>query len=216
MIAFHGQQAIKDKYIARVRAHREADNLVRGQGWENGRGCAIGCTLEAYDHSLYPTELGIPEWLARLEDKLFENLPIEDSQAWPERFLEAIRPGADLEKVKAPFLIFVLKSALQKFDHSKFPDCKKAIDDVIAFWCLPEVQRTEAAAAAMVAAATTEARAARAVEARPAAQAAWVASQAAAVTWVAGAAEAAVSEYNTTEAAVSEFADKLIELMEGA
>lgn len=97
--AFHGDQAIKDKYLDRVRMHRAADNLIHGTGWENGKGCAIGCTLEAYDHSQYPVELGIPEVLARIEDRLFEGMTNGDSQAWPEQFLEAITPGADLSMV---------------------------------------------------------------------------------------------------------------------
>src|ERR1700743_289593 len=95
MAAFHGDPAIKEKYLARVRAHRAADNLVRGTGWDGHRGCAIGCTLERYEHSLYETELGIPRSIARLEDGLFESLPVELAMEWPERVLTAIRPGAD-------------------------------------------------------------------------------------------------------------------------
>jgi hypothetical protein len=70
MLSFHNDQAVKDKYVNRVIAHQKADNLIRGTGWNNGKGCAVGCTLESYDHSQYPIELGIPEWLAKLEDTL--------------------------------------------------------------------------------------------------------------------------------------------------
>lgn len=34
--AFHGDPAIKRKYLDRVRAHRAADNLIRGVGWDGG------------------------------------------------------------------------------------------------------------------------------------------------------------------------------------
>jgi len=101
--AFHGDPAVQDKYLARVRWHREQDHLVQGTGWEtNGvtRGCAIGCTLEAYDHNRYPVELGLPVWLAKLEDAIFEGLPREDALAWPERFLSAIPVGADVQPVR--------------------------------------------------------------------------------------------------------------------
>ena len=98
--AFHGDPAIKEKYLARVRAHAAADRLTQGTGWDGGKGCAVGCTLEAYDHSRYPTELGLPEWLARLEDSIFEGLPTELAMTWPERFLSAIPVGADLEPVR--------------------------------------------------------------------------------------------------------------------
>ncbi len=33
MLAFHGDPAIKAKYLGRVKAHRLADELVKGQGW---------------------------------------------------------------------------------------------------------------------------------------------------------------------------------------
>src|SRR6185437_15188822 len=108
--AFHGDQAIKDKYLARIRAHAAADAITQGIGWENGKGCAIGCTLEAYDHSRYPIELGLPEWLARLEDRIFEGLPKAEAMAWPEAFLEAITPGANLEPVRP-------KLALRRIDR---------------------------------------------------------------------------------------------------
>ena len=64
MIAFHGDPATKEKYIARVRAHREADRLVQGEIWDGDKGCAVGCTLESYEHERYPVELGVPEELA--------------------------------------------------------------------------------------------------------------------------------------------------------
>lgn len=184
--AFHGKQAIKDKYIARVRVHRETDRLVRGTGYENGRGCAVGCTLDRYEHAAYEAELGIPEWLARVEDTLFEGMPEDEAMLWPERFLAAIKPGANLEKVKAPFLIFVLKAALKSFDHKKSPDCKKVIDDVIALW-----KRADATPLEFVAAA-------------------WAAAKAAAkaAAWAAKAAAKA--------AECIKFADKLIELLEAA
>jgi len=100
MDAFHNDPEIKQKYLARVRAHREADRLIQGTGWEQGRGCAVGCTLEAYDHARYPVELGLPTWLAYLEDRIFEGLPADQAMAWPARFLEAIPVGADVEPVR--------------------------------------------------------------------------------------------------------------------
>lgn len=37
MIAFHGNPAIKAKYLARVAAHRAADELIQGTGWSSSR-----------------------------------------------------------------------------------------------------------------------------------------------------------------------------------
>lgn len=112
LVAFHNDPKIKKFYLNRVLAHQKADNLVRGLGWKDGKGCAVGCTLEKYDHKAYESELGIPAWLAGVEDVLFEGMSEKKSRTWPSKFLSAVKPGIDLEKVKVPFLILVLKKTL--------------------------------------------------------------------------------------------------------
>jgi hypothetical protein len=113
LLAFHGEQGIKDQYLARVMLHRQADRLIQGTGWTKGndgvfRGCAVGCCLESYDHSQYPIELGIPQVLAHLEDRIFERLPKKQAMLWPERFLDAAQPGADLSCVWPAFAAWLL------------------------------------------------------------------------------------------------------------
>lgn len=86
------------------------------------------------------TELGAPRWLVHLADVIFKGLPNEKAQMWPDKFISAIKPGADLEKIKAPFLIFLLESFLEamvtlKYDEKKIPIVKTAIknsSDVIS------------------------------------------------------------------------------------
>ena len=111
MIAFHGDPATKEKYIARVREHRKADRLFQGATWKDGKGCAVGCTLETYEHSRYPIELGVPEELAHLQDSIFEGLTPGDEQEFPEQFLEAIPVGADLSLVWNRFAVWLLVDA---------------------------------------------------------------------------------------------------------
>lgn len=60
MKAFHGDLKIKEKYLVRIRAHAAADEIVKGQYWEDGKGCAVGCTIHSNDHSLYPKLFDIP------------------------------------------------------------------------------------------------------------------------------------------------------------
>ena len=108
MLAFHNDPKLKAKYLARVRKHRKADRIIQGTGWEYGRGCAVGCTLEAYDHNRYPIELGIPVELAKLEDGIFEGLAKSDAMDWPEMFLGAIPVGADLALVWPRFAHWLL------------------------------------------------------------------------------------------------------------
>jgi len=216
MLSFHNDPAVKQKYLTRVRGHEAADNIIRGTGWENGKGCAVGCTLENYDHSRYPIELGVPEWLARVEDTLFEGMSVEKSHTWPRVFLESIPVGvsdSDLDrKVKAPFLVMVLKSTLDTFDHEKFPDVKSAVDGSIALWEREDIGSDEwkeaaraAADAAWAAWAADAARAARA--AADAADAARAAADAAWAAWAADAAWAARAAKNDF------FADELLKLL---
>ena len=126
MRAFHNDKSIKDKYIQRVKEHIELDEIVKGVYFEDGepgkrRMCGVGCTIHSDEHSAYETELGIPEILARLEDRIFENIPDELAKTWPLRFLESINIGADLSKVWPKFAIFLLTDSSQC--DSRHPQC---------------------------------------------------------------------------------------------
>lgn len=104
--AFHGEVAVKEKYVARVKGHAKADEIIKGSYWEGGKGCAVGCTIEGGDHDRYETELGIPKELAYLEDVIFEELPNKEAMKFPLRFLNAIKVGSDLSLVVAKFVIW--------------------------------------------------------------------------------------------------------------
>ena len=106
--AFHGDAAIKTALLKRLHDDADEDRIVKGQYWERGKGCAVGCTIRGSDHSLYETELGIPVALAYLEDAIFEGLPNENAMRWPIAFIEAIPVGADLSRVSWAFLHRIL------------------------------------------------------------------------------------------------------------
>ena len=93
MKAYHSDQAVKDKYVNRMLAHIKADELVAGETGMYGKGCAVYCTLDVYDHSRFPTELGIPEWLARVYDTIYEGVPNAEKQKFAIDFLEAPNCG---------------------------------------------------------------------------------------------------------------------------
>jgi hypothetical protein len=135
MRAFFNEQSLKDKYVNRVIRHRELDSLSKGATGHNGKGCAVACTLDmVYDHSRYPTELGIPEWLARVEDALFEGMSLERSRKWPEVFLRSIPLGADCDKARVPFIIAILERNIRSIDACVFdkeanPEVARAASD---------------------------------------------------------------------------------------
>ena len=100
LIAYPGGAQQRDRNIALMQAHSQADELVKGRYWEGGKGCAVGCILHDYghsdtsDHMAFEPLFGVPVALAMLQDTIFENLPNAESQKWPARFWEAIQPGA--------------------------------------------------------------------------------------------------------------------------
>jgi hypothetical protein len=194
----------KSEFVAELKAHQAHDDFIRGTYWnaEQRKGCAVGCSIESVsrlkglgltkfsNHGHYPALLGIPEWLARVEDSIFEHIPVERSKTWPVEFADAINEGAPLEKIQTPFLIMLLEHSLAsmdacKFDGEAFPAVRAAVDG------------SRSAVLQMIAA-KRNGDAAEAAVAAVAAWAAWVAEAAA------GAAEAEAFEY---------YADRLLELL---
>lgn len=108
MLAFHNKLSIKKFYLNRVLEHQKADEIIQGTYWQNGKGCAVGCTIHDSDHLKYETELGINVILAKLQDSIFEGLPNEKAKLWPGEFLNAINVGADLSEVWTKFAIWLL------------------------------------------------------------------------------------------------------------
>lgn len=134
--AWRGEIRKKDA-LAAVRAHRKAEHLTKGNYWDGGRGCAVGCLLHDFapgkesEHALYEPLFGIPQGLARLEDTIFESLPEAEAQRWPERFLRAVPAGADLSRVQWRFLRWLLRDS-GLLDGGGREDVRDAIDGVIA------------------------------------------------------------------------------------
>lgn len=131
MLAFHNDPAIKARYLARVRAHAAADEIIHGHYWENGKGCAVGCTVHSSAHDSYETKLGIPHMLALLEDQLFEGMENGESKEFPSRFLASIQPGADLSRVGWFFLHWLLTEELVGRDSPQVAKQIKACADVL-------------------------------------------------------------------------------------
>ena len=211
MQAFHSNPAIKAKYLARVRAHRQADDLIQGTGWAGGKGCAVGCTLEAYDHSRYPIELGIPEQLAHLEDRLFELMSADQAMAWPERFIDAPRVGADLSGVFGQWAIWMLVDPT----HGVIRHAGDRADERAAIERVADCWRCGATPEEFRAARAEAAEAARAA-AWAAAWAAWAAEAAAAAAEAAAEAAEAAAAGAARIAWVTAASDELIRLMAAA
>ena len=55
---------------------------------------------------------GIPRQLVELRDAIFEGLPQDVRQDWPERFYTALPEGADLSGVWPPFAVWLLREVV--------------------------------------------------------------------------------------------------------
>jgi hypothetical protein len=147
MQSYLNDPKLKRDFVKEVKWHQDQDKIIKGtyQEGSNGdfKGCAVGCSIhslnrmkgKSYDtskHKVYETELGIPEWLARLEDAIFEGLPNKLAMKWPLRFAKAIPVGVNLEPVKWKISIFILSESIERvlgLDISD--DLKKQVVDAI-------------------------------------------------------------------------------------
>jgi len=128
MKAFHNDPLTKEEYTNRLKDHYAADEIIKGTYWENGKGCAVGCTVHSGKHLAFETELGISQVLAKLEDEIFEELPNKLAKEFPLQFLSAINVGADLSKVWNYFAIWLLTDA--KYGILQHVENKKVIQDI--------------------------------------------------------------------------------------
>lgn len=114
MRAFKNTKVTKTQLIKSLKAHAEKDRIVSGTYWNGRSGCAVGCSIHDFapgsesSHKMYEPLFGIPEYIARLEDSIFERLPTDQQRRWPLRFAESIRVGADLSGVWDRFALWLL------------------------------------------------------------------------------------------------------------
>ena len=131
LCAYHGDPAIKLKYVGRVRSHQEADELVRGAYWKDGKGGAVGCTVHSDDHAAYETDLGMPKWLAYLEDRIFEGMSNAASRRFPLSLFSAIPVGfAAWDSLHHEFCAYLLRDVCE-FDRAEDTATAAAVDAVI-------------------------------------------------------------------------------------
>jgi hypothetical protein len=243
LIAYHGRESDKAAILAELARHREADRLVQGYGyWSDGKGCAVGCTLQSDDHMLYESRFGIPVAIALLEDAIFEGLPVDLARQWPERLMSSIRVGADLSRILWKLLHWILTTPAVNpgIEHPIVRDAAQKCADIIADLASGKMIDREAAESAFdgawaaeiaACAAWRAVRSATSTEsaenaawsavksAESVASAAWVAfatsaeSAARRAACVARSASAAASAESTARAAWTSISDKLIELI---
>jgi hypothetical protein len=111
-----------------VKAHIEADVLVRGRYWRGGKGCFIGCLTHSSNLAPAIKRFGLPVEVLRLAEYIFERLPADDAKAFFAAFPDAVAcDGKDLSRVHWAFLAAELRMLPKQSD-----DVQAVIDQVIA------------------------------------------------------------------------------------
>jgi len=245
MLSFHNKPKLKNHFVKQMKHHIKQDNLIQGSGWENGRGCFIGCSIEDYDHEKWAKLTGCGgKWLGKLFDKIFEGLNVKDTIYFAANVYPSIPVGKDLTKVKHQFIIFILDQNIETLKDSKYSgisEVRKAIQQcrilhesflLTKVWDESAAESAESAAESAESAAWSAESAARSAAesaARSAESAAWSAESAAESAGSAGSAawsaesaarSAAWSAARSAEsaarsAAYKKYADKLLELLRG-
>lgn len=98
MIAWYGEQNLKDEVMRRLRDDIKMDRLVRGEYWDGVQGCQLGCLTRKLDgaHEAMERLFAIPRDVARLLEFRFEYGTESDATEWVLESTDAIPVGADL------------------------------------------------------------------------------------------------------------------------
>lgn len=163
MFAYHNDPAIKTRILRQLRQHAADDEIIKGSYWQDGKGCAVGCTIHSGKHVEYETRFGIPQVLACLEDTIFEGLPNTDAKKWPLRFMGAIKTGSDLKLVSWKFLHWMLtdEKVNPGINHPLVAAAVKQCADVIWVLACGGTLTAASAASAWSAAASAESAASK-------------------------------------------------------
>ncbi|RPE74656.1 hypothetical protein [Vulcaniibacterium tengchongense] len=111
ILSFHGDPAIKALHVAQAEHHAAADMLRAGTyGIIDGdrfRGCSVACfardinpDAKVLHHEVVAAARGLPVWLIRLQESIFEGLPEEDRAGFHVELARRIPDGVDLEPVQ--------------------------------------------------------------------------------------------------------------------
>ena len=120
ILSFNNDAKIKESLIARMQKHIEADELLQKATGRDGKGCTVWCALNngdiqyGYNHSAFPEVLGLPEWLAHLQDIIFEGLSVDDAKQFSSDWPKAIPVGKNLEPVKWKFCAFLMEQNIER------------------------------------------------------------------------------------------------------
>ena len=211
--SYKGDQNFKQRMVSAIIEDKENERIVKGQYWQDGKGCNVGCgeyavcqilghKFENRKHKKLAEELEVPEAIFYLGDAIFEGLDVEDSTQFVVDFYTAIPVGQDLKNVVIDIKIALLSDPQFGARQYAFDDGKAAIDAVIELlnrYKIDSVHDQEWAAARLAAQLASEAAADSATDLAADSAVAWA-------TWASEAASEAAAWASDSAAWASEAA----------
>ena len=130
--AYDNDPEIAAQIRAQVQHHYDADEIIHGKYWEDGKGCAVGCIVHSSDHSKFDEIFGEGgEACAYLLDALFESIPNGTAKELPRRFSLAVKSGADMRMVVPQWIYWTLTENVKP---TAYPQFQPFIDAVTAMY----------------------------------------------------------------------------------
>jgi hypothetical protein len=130
--AFHGSEDVRALLLQRLQQQAAAERLQPGPlAWSPEGGSVVGCMIESDDPAIWQAQTGLPVWLAVVVDGVAGLLPSRaDAQAFGERLLAAIAPGADLQGAGSTLVIRLLDSMAAGVPARLTPELAQAVAQV--------------------------------------------------------------------------------------
>jgi len=126
--AFHNKESLKQEIISRMKEHIELGQLVQGEGYDkfSGKGCAVGCSINCYDHQSFADTLGVDIWIAQIYDSIHEDINVKHIAKFNIDFLNSIPIGMTIQQsdmVRLKLFYFILTRTIPP----KFQKYKKIV-----------------------------------------------------------------------------------------
>jgi hypothetical protein len=139
--------------------HYAQGTYGKGRG-KSFKACSIGCTIHSLNRRLKKTirnsnhaelaeQLGIPEFITRMADSIFERLPFALATEWTERWINAIPEGADCSLAVPRFMLRTL-DRLPAPERKDVVEACKDVKPMLRDWIetgVPDIAMAKAASA---------------------------------------------------------------------
>jgi len=95
----------KAHWIKVMQEHQDADRIIQGLWWSDGKGCFFGCAMQTQQDVVRTAskEMNLPSWLVVVLERMFEHLPRDKALTFPVRALEAIPTDTDISSLHNNF-----------------------------------------------------------------------------------------------------------------